>query len=903
MSNREPRNSPPGAQPVRESSPPNAARLADELTAVLKLIATQNAKVREAEARADHSFERDGQTSHSAADDKALHDLDQSATIDRIQDEIRALEDRFAEAENGLRDTPPSAHAYGAPWDAENAEALTRTYEAADFGTPRDHYRSTAGPAGSAERSDRDWLENRFSEIAAKLENSLAEVRDSNSVQRIDGRLENLETRICDALDGLATRSDIERLRPADAGQLSRLDTIEGNLEAVLDRLSDERFYFDAPSAESRQLDVKALAETTADNVIARLSAMGLGSVGSAELAEIREAIDTIIEERRRHDEQSVAILDTLQQAMISVLDRVDALTHSVESKGNFRVDPPAFTPAKSDAGYAGAGSSVAEGTPKHHRDLTPPVEEASAGDDDVVPRYSEPAFLPLESDAPFGGIDTRSAGEEGDQPNLSAVDRIRQEMIADAKRAKQQASERAAKPVMAPSGAFDPSAPNAHVIPGEPAPKRRSRRKPSPASNGTMFGIQRRKLLVGAVIILFATAGALMMMRATSSNVPADAPASIEQPLSAEPGTATGVPAHDPERAPEHDGARETPVQPSGQSPGDRSHTDSPATGTETRRADTSPLQYDAPQSDPSRPLASNLRGITLQSSRALTPDQYALLGEKQAMAHFSEKLGEAAVHATPAALFPQAATDPVGVGSVANPDAGSAMASRTPLNLPPATVGPMSLRLAAAKGDPSAEFEVGARIAEGKGTDQDFKEAARWYQRSAAQGFAQAQYRLGTLYERGLGMPKDLARATVWYQRAAGNGNIKAMHNLAVLSAGPDAGESEYAAAVRWFTDAAERGLADSQYNLAILYENGLGPARDLKQAYMYFALAAQSGDQQAKRRQETLRGQFSAEDLSVAERMVETWRRKPVDRLANDARAAGEDWKSRADNSYGG
>ena len=132
------------------------------------------------------------------------------------------------------------------------------------------------------------------------------------------------------------------------------------------------------------------------------------------------------------------------------------------------------------------------------------------------------------------------------------------------------------------------------------------------------------------------------------------------------------------------------------------------------------------------------------------------------------------------PAALHPEAATTA--------PSAAEAVAPRAAklLDLPPAAVGPLSLRLAAANGNSSAEFEVGARFAEGKGPSQDFKAAARWYQRSASRGFAQAQYRLGTLYERGLGVPADLARAGVWYRRAAEQGNITAMHNFAVLSAG---------------------------------------------------------------------------------------------------------------------
>ena len=189
----------------------------------------------------------------------------------------------------------------------------------------------------------------------------------------------------------------------------------------------------------------------------------------------------------------------------------------------------------------------------------------------------------------------------------------------------------------------------------------------------------------------------------------------------------------------------------------------------------------------------------------------------------------------------------------------------------MPAATVGPLSLRLAAANGDPSAEFEVGARLAEGKGTAQNFKEAAKWYQLSADHGFAQAQYRLGTLYERGLGLKPDRAQALAWYRRAADQGNIKAMHNLAVLSANQSDQSPDYATAAHWFEEAAKRGLADSQFNLAVLYENGLGVTRDMKQAFMWLSLAARDGDNEAVRRRDILRGKLTAEEIAAAEQMI--------------------------------
>jgi len=220
----------------------------------------------------------------------------------------------------------------------------------------------------------------------------------------------------------------------------------------------------------------------------------------------------------------------------------------------------------------------------------------------------------------------------------------------------------------------------------------------------------------------------------------------------------------------------------------------------------------------------------------------------------------------------------------------------SKANLGLPPATVGPVSLRLAAGNGDPSAEFEVASRLAEGKGTDQNLALATRWYQRAASKGFVQAQYRLGTLYERGLGVTKDLNRAKSWYQRAAEQGNVKSMHNLAVLAAGRSGLTPDYETAVKWFKSAAQNGLADSQFNLAVLTESGLGVAKDKVEAAQWYIIAARSGDRESIRRRDALRAQMTKSELSQADALVAAWQPLMPDRLANDPTAAGQAWKAR-------
>jgi localization factor PodJL len=219
---------------------------------------------------------------------------------------------------------------------------------------------------------------------------------------------------------------------------------------------------------------------------------------------------------------------------------------------------------------------------------------------------------------------------------------------------------------------------------------------------------------------------------------------------------------------------------------------------------------------------------------------------------------------------------------------------ASRS-VEMPPAMLGPLSLRHAASKGDPRAQFEVAARFAEGKGIPQDFAQAAIWYQRAATQGLATAQYRLGALYDRGLGVPADPARARLWYSRAAEQGNLRAMHNLAVFSAGRPGISPDYPSAVQWFTEAASRGLTDSQYNLGILYESGLGVPTNNIEAYKWYSLAARSGDKDATRRRDAVRKKLDGASVKAADALVIQWRAKAVEPAANDGRVAGQGWQA--------
>jgi len=195
-------------------------------------------------------------------------------------------------------------------------------------------------------------------------------------------------------------------------------------------------------------------------------------------------------------------------------------------------------------------------------------------------------------------------------------------------------------------------------------------------------------------------------------------------------------------------------------------------------------------------------------------------------------------------------------------------------------------AIKRLAVEGDPAAQYEMGARLVEGRGAARDAKAAARWFEKAAETGLAPAQYRLGSMYEKGVGVERDYGLARLWYERAAGSGNARAMHNFAVLLAEGGDGKPDYAAAADWFRRAAEYGVRDSQFNLAILYARGLGVSRDLVQAYAWFSAAADQGDDDAAKKRDEIGARLDSRELAAAKSIAAGFRVKAPTPEANDA-----------------
>jgi localization factor PodJL len=222
------------------------------------------------------------------------------------------------------------------------------------------------------------------------------------------------------------------------------------------------------------------------------------------------------------------------------------------------------------------------------------------------------------------------------------------------------------------------------------------------------------------------------------------------------------------------------------------------------------------------------------------------------------------------------------------------------------PATIGdvpaevPAGLRQAALSGDAAALYEIGARLAEGRGMAEDLTAAARLLERASQAGLPPAQERLAAMFEKGHGVGRDLKQAVFWYERAALGGHVRAMHNLATLLATGANGKPDFATALRWYIEAAEAGFRDSQFNTALILTSAIGSKPNLPKAFQWFSLAAAQGDAEAARKRDELAARLSPADLKNAKAAVDQWRPRSVDPVANEPPAATPEWTAALDRS---
>jgi localization factor PodJL len=792
-----------------------------------------------------------------------------------LPEEVRAdLRRAIAEGHREAR------HAAPAPTTvpAEKPPASRYPYVGPHVATASGTEPATPPSPPAAPAIERAWLEDRFADIADRVEKSMSRLDRHNSFEAITARFDQFEQRFAVALDAKPARgsidasalqgierqitglfAELDRTRT----QLGRLDTIESRLTELRGAPSDAQQAHPINSAAPTDAQLSAVAMAAAECVAERIRDMAPAGAAQADatgsdsrLSDLIAIMQAFIGEHRTGDAQTAEALDTMQQAMQHLIDRVEAIEaaqiaghdelmraarESQPSRAAVQNEPLDFGFREQDLrptpGAVGPEQlpSIAVAGPAPANAVTsatPPAIPASQGIHiHPEPRGPQPAQDRDDDDALRLAVahDDRTHVAPAARPlhappqGAGAADAPHREaFIAMARRAAEKATREPAP---------QPDAVKAGRVAGALG---WARKFTAPAmAGGDSNQARRPRILLVASFAAFLLAGFWMLAGSgLRGMIPIIGSA---QPVS--------------------------PTKPTGM------NSDAPVENATGRVAATLQPSGDSRFPGMGRVVDGGV-GITIDEGSGRAPPTLTLKAPEQVQL---------------ASLTAPAAQDE-GRKATATPEA---PVRSSPVEMPSAHIGPLSLRHAAANGDPVAQFEVASRFAEAKGVPQDFAQAATWYQRAATQGLANAQYRLGALYERGLGVAADPARARVWYGRAAEQGNVRAMHNLAVFSAGRPGTNPDYPSAVQWFTEAANHGLADSQYNLGILYESGLGVPASAVEAYKWYALAARFGDKDAIRRRDNLRAKLDPASVSAVDALVIRWRARPLDPVANDMR----------------
>jgi uncharacterized protein len=212
--------------------------------------------------------------------------------------------------------------------------------------------------------------------------------------------------------------------------------------------------------------------------------------------------------------------------------------------------------------------------------------------------------------------------------------------------------------------------------------------------------------------------------------------------------------------------------------------------------------------------------------------------------------------------------------------------------------------LRLAADKGVPDAQNEVGFLYQRGQGVKRNEAEAVKWFRLAADQGgLVVAQNNLADIYVLGIGVPQDFGEAFKWYRIAADQNSSYAENVLGVAYEHGFYVAQDDAEAFRWYRRAANKfydrpgstWIHSPQYNIGAMYASGRGTAQDYVRALMWFTLAAAFGDTKppaplgiklvdapkdtALEQRDRLVALMTSAQIAEAERLAREWTPHPV------------------------
>ncbi len=153
------------------------------------------------------------------------------------------------------------------------------------------------------------------------------------------------------------------------------------------------------------------------------------------------------------------------------------------------------------------------------------------------------------------------------------------------------------------------------------------------------------------------------------------------------------------------------------------------------------------------------------------------------------------------------------------------------------------------AEQGDAEAQYRLGVCYEIGKGVEQSYEEAVKWYKKAAEQGDTNAQRCLGNCYFDGKGVQQDYGKAVDLFKKAADMGHVFAQVDLAWCYSNGLGVKKDYTKAIDLFENAAKQGVAVAQNNLGYMYEHGFGVEQSYEEAVKWYRKAVEQGYAKSK------------------------------------------------------
>ena len=727
--------------------------------------------------------------------------------LSRIEQEIGSLGERIAafspegqSRERGDASSAPAAPPEADnPWDPQSAEALMQAYELAEAqftaaGPEAELHRrrqwpreveAEAPPAHPA--YDQPWLEARFADIAALLQRALADTNSGSALAALDRRLDQFERRLDSALSDMALGPDGEGLKLIDAHvaelaehvdairqQLGRLDAMDGQL-CELTRTLEERQPPAAGPAPLGEDAVAALVDSAAERaaslVAASLPAQAGGpGPGDGRIEALEALLQDYIAERRRSDEVSAGILHTIEDALVRILDRVEAM-EAANSSAQALTEGDARDSDAMEAETDRLAEAYAAGARVLGQQLLEP--SLHAADYVATDRREEPTEMPLDMLPQLAA----------DEPAPLEEEQTRQELRASALRAKLKAQATHQEPPTTGDAGLDQPADRerrARARAGQVVDVGASGQPPLQPAAGRSHGCAVRDGLHG---------GQLVPRRRTAHRCHCHAAAHARGAARAE--------ADKSDLAPSSDGWKVQPApvpQPALRRPTPDAATDDsaqpqPAPTRRLYRLQTGTAALPPTGATPVMLSSQNAAGASSAGTGATMADAEAEIPSTVA----TPKMRQAAAAGDAFAQFEIATRFAEGKG-VAQ-DHGQAFAW---------------YERAATRGLAAAQFRLAAYYERGLGVEPDKERAKVWYIRAADQGYVRAMHNLGVLTVGTGERQADYLAASRWFRQAADRGLADSQFNLAILYENGRGVQKSLPEAYKWFALAARSGDA---------------------------------------------------------------------------------------------